>query len=147
MNQAIYTELYENRLLENNVQIAIFEECLNRLADDFKDEDIVELCRVLDDNTMEFEVMFGVIHLLETFSSEEAFMNTIKGVVELKRHSPIWAKTIIYRCLNDEISIKMINIILPTLHKEIKDGFYALLSEIKTEDEQQFGDAIKKIKF
>lgn len=147
MNQTLYTELYENRLLENNVQIAIFEECLNKLSKDFKDEDVVELCQVLDDNTMEFEVMFGVIHLLETLSSEVAFMNTIKGVVEIKRHSPIWAKTIIYRCLNDEFSIKMINIILPNLNKEIKDGFYALLSEINAEDGQQFGDAINKIKF
>lgn len=25
----------------------------------------MELCQILDDNTMEFEVMFGVIHLLE----------------------------------------------------------------------------------
>ena len=45
----------------------------------------MELCQILDDNTMEFEVMFGVIHLLETLSSEEAFINTIEGVVELKK--------------------------------------------------------------
>lgn len=147
MKQTLYSQLYGNRLLENNNQIVVFEECLNKLADDFKDEDIVELCRVLDDNTMEFEVMFGVIHLLETLSSEEAFMNTITGVVELKKHSPIWAKTIIYRCLNDEFSIKMINNILPYLNKEVKNGFYSLLSEINAEDGQQFGDAINKIKF
>ncbi len=124
-----------------------FEECLNQLADDFKVNDIVELCQILDDNTMEYEVMFGVIHLLETLSSEEAFVGTIMGVVKIKKHSPIWAKTIVYRCLNDAFSIEMINKILPTLHKEIKDGFYDLLSEIKVEDEQRFGDAIKKINF
>lgn len=105
MKQTLYSQLYENRLLKNNNQIVVYEECLNKLADDFKDEDIVELCRVLDDKTMEFDVMFGVIHLLETLSSEEAYMNTITGVVELKKHSPIWAKTIIYRYLNDEFSI------------------------------------------
>ena len=97
MNHALYTKLYENRLLKNDVQIATFEECLNQLTDDFKEDDIVELCQILDDNTMEYEVMFGVIHLLETFSSEEAFASTIVGIVKIKNHSPIWAKTITYR--------------------------------------------------
>ena len=145
MNQALYTKLYENRLLKNDVQIATFEECLNQLTDDFKEDDIVELCQILDDNTMEYEVMFGVIHLLETFSSEEAFASTIVGIVKIKNHSPIWAKTITYRCLNDAFSIEMINKILPTLHKEIKGGFYDLLSEIKAEDGQKFGDSINEI--
>lgn len=147
MNQVLYTKLYENRLLKNAVQVSTFEEYLNQLADDFKEDDIVELCQILDDNTMEYEVMFGVIHLLETLSSEEAFVSTIVGIVKIKRHSPIWAKTITYRCLNDAFSIEMINKILPVLCKEIKDGFYDLLSEIKAEDEQRFGDAIKKINF
>ena len=147
MNQTLYTKLYKNRLLKNNVQISAFEECLNQLADDFKEDDIIELCQILDDDTMEFEVMFGVIHLLETLSSEEAFVSTIQGIHKIKKHSPIWAKTITYRCLNDEFSIEMINKILPTLHKEIKDGFYDLLSDIKAEDEQRFGDAINKLNF
>ena len=147
MNQALYTKLYENRLLKSDVQMGIFEECLNQLAGDFKEDDIVELCQILDDNTMEYEVMFGVIHLLETLSSEKAFASTIEGIVKIKTHSPIWAKTITYRCLNDAFSIEMINKILPTLHKEIKDGFYDLLSEIKTEDGQKFGDSINEINF
>ena len=145
MNQTLYAELYKNRFLKNDVEIAIFEKTLSDLATDFAEEDIVELCNILDDNTMEFEVMFGIIHLLESLSSEDAFKNTIEGVINLKGHSPIWAKTIIYRCLNDAFSIEMINKIIPTLDKKIKEEFGDLLSEIKTEDEQRFGNAIKKI--
>lgn len=147
MNQELYTTLYENRLLKNVTEVTIFEKNLNKLAENFKEEDIVELCEILDDNTKDREVMFGVIHLLETLSSENAFRNTIEGIVKIKNHSPEWAKTIMYRCLNDLFSIEMINKILSTLPKAIKDSFYELLMEINAEDEQIFGDAIKSICF
>ena len=147
MNKIIYTNLYEKRLLKNADEINIFEENLDELASNFKEEDILELCQILDDSTTDFEVMFGVIHLLESLSSEAAFLKTIEGVVKLKKHSPEWAKTVMYRCLNDSFSIDMINTIFPSLNEEIKDGFYKLLSEIKIEDEENFGDAIKKICF
>ena len=136
MNQELYTTLYENRLLKNVTEVTIFEKNLNKLAENFKEEDIVELCEILDDNTKDREVMFGVIHLLETLSSENAFRNTIEGIVKIKNHSPEWAKTIMYRCLNDLFSIEMINKILSTLPKAIKDSFYELLMEINAEDEQ-----------
>ncbi len=145
MEISLYKKLYENRLLENNEQILLFEEALNELACNFGDDDIVELCQVFDDNTMNDEVMFGAIHLLETLSSESAFINTIIGIAKMNIAGHRWAKIIIYRCLNDDYSIEMINRILPNIENESRAVFFNLLDEILKEDAQRFGAAIKKV--
>ncbi len=145
MEKDLYKKLYDNRLLENNEQICVFEETLEEVASAFCEDDIIELCQIFDDNSLDYEVMFGAIHLLETLSSEDAFANTIKGIVKMEGPGHKWAKTIIYRCLNDDFSIEMINKVLPVLDNGTRMVFYNLLDEIKDEDEQRFGDAINRI--
>ena len=145
MKKEIYTNLYNNRLLKNNNEIETFEENLEILSETFTEEDIIELCSIFDDRTENVEVMFGAIHLLETLSSEKAFENTIKGVVEISYKSPEWANIIIYRCLNDELSVQMINRIKNRLDKKIINRFKEILIEIKKEDEERFGRVIDMI--
>ena len=131
MKKDILTNLYNNRLLKDNKEIEIFEENLEILSETFTEEDIIELCSILDDRTENVEVMFGAIHLLETLSSEKAFENTIKGVVEMFNKSPEWANIIIYRCLNDEFSVQMINQVKDRLNIKTVEKFKEILSEIK----------------
>ena len=123
MKKEIYTNLYNSRLLKDNTEIGTFEENLEILSETFTEEDIIELCLIFDDRTENVEVMFGAIHLLETLSSEKAFENTIKGVVEMSYKSPKWANIIIYRCLNDEFSVQMINQVKNRLDSKTRDRF------------------------
>lgn len=145
MKETIYNNLLKNRLLKDVDEIAIFEESLNELKDNFNEDDIVKLFEVLDDKTENTEVMFGVIHLIETLSSEQAFFNTIEGIVKLKKYSPEWAKIIVYRCLNDLFSIEMLKKIIPNLNSEMRTEMCDLLMEIKAEDEEKFGEPINQI--
>ena len=71
--------------------------------------------------------------MLETLSSEMAFENTIKGVVEMSYTSPEWAKIITYRCLNDEFAVQMINQVKNKLDIKTSDKF----KEILTKEEKQ----------
>ena len=123
MNDEIYSNLLNNRMLNDNNEIAQYERGLELLAATFSENDIVELCSTFDDRTHNTEVMFSAIHLLETLSSELAFENTIVGVVNIYNTSPEWAKIIVYRCLNDEFSIKMIKTILNRLDNKVRDQF------------------------
>ena len=94
MKKTLYNNLWNNRLLKNSNEIAIFEENLIELTENFGEDDIIELCQILDDKTDDSEVMFGIIHLLETLSTKQAFINTVIGVVKMKSRSPEWAKII-----------------------------------------------------
>ena len=88
MKKEIYTALYGNRLMRNDGEIETFERNLELLAETFTEEDIIELCSVLDDGTQNEEVMFGAVHLLETLSSETAFENIIRGIAKMSCASP-----------------------------------------------------------
>ena len=127
MQKEIYINLYNSRLLANNNEIEIFEQNLELLSETFNEEDIIELCSIFEDKTQNVEVMFGAIHLLETLSSEMAFENTIKGVVEMSYTSPEWAKIITYRCLNDEFAVQMINQVKNRLDIKTSDKFKEIL--------------------
>ena len=127
MKKTLYNNLWNNRLLKNSNEIAIFEENLIELTENFGEDDIIELCQILDDKTDDSEVMFGIIHLLETLSTKQAFINTVIGVVKMKSRSPEWAKIIIRRCLNDEYSAKMLKEIYAILDDEIRIEFSKLL--------------------
>jgi len=130
MKKTLYNNLWNNRLLKNSNEIAIFEENLIELTENFGEDDIIELCQILDDKTDDSEVMFGIIHLLETLSTKQAFINTVIGVVKMKSRSPEWAKIIIRRCLNDEYSAKMLKEIYAILDDEIRIEFSKLLKEL-----------------
>lgn len=145
MDKTLYNNLCNNRLLNDSNKIAIFENNLNKLADTFNEDDIIELCQILDDETNDSEVMFGIVHLLETLSTEQSFINTVIGVVKLKSVSPEWANIIIYRCLNDEYSVQMFKKIYMTLDDEIRIEFSELLKKIKQEDKEKFGKAVSEI--
>ena len=145
MDNEIYNNLLNNRLLNDNSEIEKYEHALELLAETFSENDIVQLCSTLDDKTHDTEVMFGTIHLLESLSSELSFENTIVGVVNLYNTSPEWAKVIVYRCLNDDFSVKMIKKIISQLDSKIKKQFIEILEVIKTEDCERFGKSVDEI--
>lgn len=145
MKKEILENLRNNRFLNNYTEIEIFEDNLEKLAETFTETDIIELCSVFDDKTNDSEVMFGVIHLLETLSSELAFENTIKGVVLMRKEAKEWSNIIIYRCLNDDYSVSMIKNVYKNLDKDIIDSFEKQLLDIKLHDKEKFGHAIDEI--
>jgi len=145
VEKEIYNALWNNRMLKDANEINRFEESLCKLADSFCEEDIQELCLVLDDKTRNSEVMFSIIHLLETLSSEQAFRNTMIGVVNMRSTSPEWANIILYRCLNDEFSVCVLKKIFVNLDNKTRLELTEMLKDIKNEDEERFSDAVSEI--
>ena len=80
MEKELINQLYNNRLLRNRQEIEKFEEGLELASQAIQEDDISELCSIFDDNTMDDEVMFGLVHLIEIFSSEKAFESTVLGI-------------------------------------------------------------------
>ncbi len=145
MDKGLIEQLYENRLLRTREEFEKFEEGLNILSEVIQENDIFELCSVFDDNTMDEEVMFGLIHLIELFSSEKAFEFTVLGVSNMKGNAVNWAKIIIYRCLNDDFSRKMLKKAINKVDSKTKQLVYLLLNSIKKEDYNKFGELIDDV--
>lgn len=138
-------ELYKNRLLNTKEEFEKFEESLNAISEVIQEEDILDLCKVFDDNTSDDEVMFELIHLIEMFSSERAFQLTVLGVANMMTSAPNWAKIIIYRCLNDDFSRNMLKKAISLVETQVQQVITSLLNVIKTEDFDKFGIAVNEV--
>ena len=145
MKKLMIGELYKNRLLNTKEELMNFEEGLNVIVEMLQEEDIPDLCRVFDDNTKDDEVMFGLIHLIELFSSEKAFVYTVLGIANMMVTAPNWAKIIIYRCLNDDFSRSMLKNAITLVEPQVQQLIISLLNGIKREDSEKFGADIDKV--
>lgn len=95
--------LTSNRLLKTREQVAAFEEALEQVSSHpLAAEHLREIHLVLDDQTHHNEVMYGVIHLLESFAIEKQIQAFIEALPTLQKQAPEWVKTLNYRLLNDE---------------------------------------------
>ena len=124
--QILIEELYKNRLMRTNGEIEKFEKALNEISKVVKEEDIPGLCKVFNDNTRNDEVMFGLIHLIEIFSSEKAFGFIVLGVANMLEQASGWAKIIIYRCLNDDFARNMLKNAVNTAELQVQQKIVSL---------------------
>lgn len=145
MKEELLVKLYENRLLASDDEFNTFELALASLAELVDETDIPELCNVLDDNTEDEEVLFGIVHLMEKFSSLEAFVLTVVGLSKIAKKSPRWAKIVLYRCLNDEGSREMLKKALQKADIIYSKEVVSLLNMIQAEEFQRFGSKIQEI--
>lgn len=145
MKKELIDQLYNNRLLRNKEEFNKFEEGLQAVSSVIQEEDIGELCNIFDDNTRNEEVMFGLIHLIEMFSSERAFELTIISVGKMIKTSPNWARIIIYRCLNDDFSRKMLKKVIGFVDEQTKQVISSLLNSIKEKDGDKFEKLVDEV--
>ncbi|MEE0060861.1 MAG: Imm30 family immunity protein [Acutalibacteraceae bacterium] len=122
-----------------------FEDISSDLFEVMHEEDIVDLCRVFDDNTDNHEMMFGLVHLIEAFSSDKAFEFTVLGVANMTVTAPEWAKIIMYRCLNHLPSRKMLKKAISVSNIKTQKTIISLLNTIKSDDADRFGIAVDEV--
>ena len=145
MHEKLQEQLYNNRLLRTKEEFENFEKSLNELSEVIEENDIPELCMIFDDKTEDDEVMFGLLHLIESFSSEKAFRLTIMGVSQMLENAGNWAKIVIYRCLNDDCSRAMFKKAMESVDVQTQKVIESLLYYIKKEDYNKFGMFIDEV--
>ncbi|NBI73545.1 hypothetical protein D3Z50_21495 [Clostridiaceae bacterium] len=145
MCERLLEQLYNNRLLRTKEEFENFEKGLNELSEVIEENDIPKLCMIFDDETKDDEVMFGLLHLIESFSSEKAFRLTVMGVSQMLENTKNWAKIIIYRCLNDNYSRTMLKKAIESVDVQTQKVIKLLLDCIKKEDYNKFGMFIDEV--
>ncbi len=96
--------LQANRLMRSDDEIAAFENALAELANNPKSEYLPELHLVLDDQCQHEEVMFSLVHFLESFDVKEQLQAFLHVLPKLLDSAPEWTRIIHTRILNDELT-------------------------------------------
>ncbi|VXC56373.1 conserved hypothetical protein [Bacillus sp. 349Y] len=140
--------LYDHRLLENENEVRDFNESLIEVLAYNDVSVITELCFVLDDETEQFEVMFGLIHGIESLYKNnieeglgciaEAFPNMITSAKE-------WAEILHYRILNHPQVRSVYEKVLLGLDPSITLSIKELLIDLKKEDPDLFSESVNEV--
>ncbi|MGK7962598.1 Imm30 family immunity protein [Crocosphaera sp.] len=121
--------LKENCLMKNPEEVITFEETLEKIAENPHNEYLKDLHLILDDNCERPDVMFGLVHFLESFELQQQIEAFIAVIPQLMITAPEWTKIIHYRIINDELACKVYQQSLELANEKNPHFLYQLLNE------------------
>jgi hypothetical protein len=98
-----------------------------------------------DDRTEDHEVMFGLVHGIESFRGAAATKEFILSIPSMLPQAREWAKTMTTRKLNNEGSRKEYIQVLQQMDKGTKDVMVEILNEIGSENPTRFKAAVEEV--
>ncbi|MCC5631430.1 immunity 30 family protein [Nostoc sphaeroides CHAB 2801] len=119
--------LRENCLMHTQQQVTDFENALAEIADNPDEQNLSAYHLVLDDQCQQPEVMFSLIHFLESFDIEEQIAAFIKVVPQLMIDAPEWTRIIHDRILNDDSACQVYQKFLHSANLNTPHFIYHLL--------------------
>jgi Immunity protein 30 len=96
--------LEANRLLRSTDEVTRFEQTLEALAQSPDPLDLPRLHLVLDDACAQPEVMFSLVHFLESFDVEAQVQAFVQVMPDLAGRSAQWSAILRDRIMNDAIA-------------------------------------------
>ncbi len=94
--------LNDNKLMRSRSEVVEFETALGEISGSPTQASLSELHLVLDDACEHPDVMYGVVHLLESFDAAEQIGALFEILPQLVVRAAGWAETLHCRILNDE---------------------------------------------
>jgi hypothetical protein len=94
--------LEANRLLRSPDEVACFEQALEALAQNPDPADLPSLHLILDDACEQPEVMFSLVHFLESFEVQEQVESFIQVMPDLVKRATEWTAILYSRIMNEE---------------------------------------------
>lgn len=105
MSQNLLIEVLEdNRLMRSPDEVAQFEQTLEKLAHNPDSADLPSLHLILDDACEQPEVMFSLVHFLESFDVQEQVQAFIQVMPDLVKRAAEWTAILHSRIMNDDVA-------------------------------------------
>ena len=140
--------LNENKLLRTNEEIEKFECAIENILSNEDYKDIKYLCTGFDDNTEDDEVMFGLIHAIESYDRIADVKLTLKefiySIPSVYLYAKEWIKIMNKRILNDENSLQEYIKIVENCDVELKLILIELMNEVKKDNPERFSKPVNK---
>ena len=141
-------KVYTNRLLQSQKEISEFEEALSNLIG-FEDKSVITgLCMGFDDDTEQYEIMFGLVYGIEHLykeNIEEGLYLIALAVPSVIARAREWMEVLHYRILNHEQVRRIYGSVLSKLDGKNKDIIINLLRDIKNEDLNMFSNSVDEV--
>nr|WP_285813689.1 Imm30 family immunity protein [Rossellomorea marisflavi] len=133
-------------MLRNEEEITAFEQAISSILDLKKLNHIRSLCLGFHDTTENDEVMFGLIHAIESyddfFYSEQSLKELAESLPYMLPHAKEWAKTLYNRILNHEPSFKEYKKVISTADASVKEMVLQFVNEIKERNPKRFETSV-----
>lgn len=142
-------KLKNNRLLRDEIEVEKFEKSIENILE-LKDVNHIEiLSQGFDDLTENEEVMFGLIHAIESYdnivSSEVSLEVLANSIPKMLPHAKEWLKILHKRILNHEPSRNIYKKVIPTLNNESQEYIISQLTSIKEKNSSRFEESVNSI--
>lgn len=143
MDITILTQtLIDNRFLRNQQEISLFEKAITSIIDLKNVSHIEYLCLGFDDQTQHDEVMFGLIHAIESYDKisgpEQSLKVLAKSLPNMLPYAKEWAKILHKRILNHELSRRIYSEVISHGDESTKRMVLQLVNEIKERNPKRF---------
>ncbi|RKM55659.1 hypothetical protein D6853_08880 [Butyrivibrio sp. X503] len=142
---ALVQKLIESRKLSTNEECIAFDEAILSLQDCILPSDIEMLCGAFLDDTQDDEVMFGLVHLIESLEGSEC-LRMIANCSPNMSEARDWAKILNIRILNNPKYTEMYIDVIRNMNVDDKEKIIALFDNIKKDDPKRFADKIDYMK-
>jgi hypothetical protein len=123
------TVLEVNKLLQSNAEVVAFEHALEEIAKQSDPALLPELHLLLDDRCEQPEVLFGLVHFLESFEMSLQLSAFVIIAPQLLITASGWVKIMHSRILNDQESCVMYQTILKSINQSEPNFVRQLLEE------------------
>lgn len=142
-------QLRDNRLMETDEQLSIYEQVLDQIGNDEDVTHIPALCQAFDDNTEHREVMVGLVHIIEGYadfsSRKEELSYFLQGAPAMLPHAADWLRTMLVRILNHDKSRELFGELLANSEASIKELIRVALQKISSEDPNIFQTKVAEV--
>lgn len=126
--------LQQNKLLRSKAEVSAFDGALQALAQARNDEDLPDLLAVFTDDCQHHEVMYGLVHCVESFDRTRYFEALVEAAPSMNIHAPEWAKTLHCAILNDDASRECYTKVYQDASLAAKSAVKAVLLRIQVDD-------------
>ncbi|MBD1844055.1 hypothetical protein H6F89_11715 [Cyanobacteria bacterium FACHB-63] len=103
-SNSLIGRLASNRLMRSSDEAACFEQILEQLAQSPNPSDLPRLHLIFDDACEHPEVMFSLVHFLESFEVQQQVDAFIQVMPEMMKRAAEWTAILHSRIMNDEIA-------------------------------------------
>ncbi|BDA68917.1 unknown protein [Rivularia sp. IAM M-261] len=129
-NSNLISTLKANKLMRSREEVLAFDDALNQLAKNTHGVDLEKLHLILDDNCLQQEVMWGLVHVLESFDAREQLQALLNVIQKLVISAPEWTEVIHYRIFNDEPTRVLYQEMLETVDLNSRQIVTRILEEV-----------------
>ena len=132
---ALITVLKANHLMRSPDEVIAFEQVLAELAQNPSSADLPNLHLILDDACQQPEVMFSLVHFLESFDLKAQLRAFIQVMPDLVERAAKWTAILYSRILNDAIARASFEEMVHSMDTQRQDEIRQLLSSASTKSQ------------